>query len=287
MKKIVIFGAATGGKKAALSLLSNGGGGGRHELLFFVDNDNKKWGKTMIIHHHIYTIQPPTKLSEVAFDKVIVASACGEDIITQLNKELKISYEKIDDSFIRQYFMSFDIFLEHFAMYCKDKNLSGNLAELGVYQGDCAKRLNAHFPHKKLYLFDTFEGYATQDIQDDDKEAIKFGAGHLDNTSVSLVMDKMPYPHNVVIQKGWFPHTTQGLEQERFCLVNLDPDLYEPLKAGLDFFYPRLTKGGIVLVSGYFSPHTGPKKACDEFCKQHNLSPIPLGFGNFVGLIKV
>lgn len=285
MIKVIVFGAATGGKKIASSLLGKEGGG-RYEILFFVDNDAKKWNQAMSIGDCTYDIKPPQCICDAEFDKVVIASACGEDIFTQLTHQLRIPYTKIDDFYIRQLFTSLEIFLEHFAIFCEQNAIGGSLAELGVYQGDSAKRLNAYFPHKKLYLFDTFEGYATQDIQANDKEALGFGAGHLDNTSVSLVMDKMPYPHNVVIKKGWFPRTTQGLEQERFCLVNLDPDLYEPLKAGLEFFYPRLLRGGIILVSGYFSPHTGPKKACDEFCKQHNLSPIPLGFGNFVGIVK-
>lgn len=287
MKKVVIFGAATGGKKVAQNLLGKAfNGGGDYEILFFVDNDDKKWGKTMSVCNQLYAIHPPTKLSEVEFDKVIVASICGEDIVKQLEKELKIPYEKIDDLFIRQYFMSFEVFLEHFAMYCKAKNIAGEIAELGVYQGDSAKRLNAYFPDKKLYLFDTFEGYMALDIKEKDSEAKNLGDKHLSNTSVALVQSKMPYPNNVVIKKGWFPQSAQGLEQDKFCLVNLDPDLYEPLKAGLEFFYPRLVKGGVLLICGYFSPHAGIKQACDEFCKQHKLSLIPLGFGNFMALVK-
>jgi len=38
--------------------------------------------------------------------------------------------------------------------------LEGSVAEVGVFRGDFAKRLNLLFPDKKLYLFDTFEGFS-------------------------------------------------------------------------------------------------------------------------------
>ena len=46
----------------------------------------------------------------------------------------------------------------------KRNKVNGNVAELGVYKGDFAKRLNQLFPDKKLYLFDTFEGFDEKDI---------------------------------------------------------------------------------------------------------------------------
>src|SRR6188508_837716 len=39
----------------------------------------------------------------------------------------------------------------------KSNGVKGNVAELGVYKGEFAKRINQLFPDKKLYLFDTFE----------------------------------------------------------------------------------------------------------------------------------
>jgi hypothetical protein len=51
--------------------------------------------------------------------------------------------------------------------------------------------------------------------------------------------------------------------------VSLDCDLYEPMKAGLEFFYPRMTRGGIFLLHDYSSfSWNGAKKAIDEFCGQ-------------------
>lgn len=43
-------------------------------------------------------------------------------------------------------------------------NIKGNVAELGVFRGDFAKFINLSFPDRKLYLFDTFEGFDEKDI---------------------------------------------------------------------------------------------------------------------------
>jgi O-methyltransferase len=44
-------------------------------------------------------------------------------------------------------------------------NIKGNVAELGVFRGDFAKFINMSFPDRKLYLFDTFEGFDKKDIE--------------------------------------------------------------------------------------------------------------------------
>lgn len=59
--------------------------------------------------------------------------------------------------------------------------------------------------------------------------------GDYNNTSVELVMKKIPYPENVVIYKGYFPESARK-NKEEFCFVNLGMDLYEPTYNGLIFF---------------------------------------------------
>lgn len=43
-------------------------------------------------------------------------------------------------------------------------NVPGSIAELGTYRGDFAWQMNARFPKRTLYLFDTFEGFDARDI---------------------------------------------------------------------------------------------------------------------------
>src|SRR5438309_71481 len=43
--------------------------------------------------------------------------------------------------------------------------VAGSVAEIGVYKGDFAKRLNVLFSDRALYLFDTFEGFSKKDVE--------------------------------------------------------------------------------------------------------------------------
>ena len=64
----------------------------------------------------------------------------------------------------------------------------------------------------------------------------------------------------------------------RFALVHLDADLYEPTKAGLEYFYDKLEPGGFLILHDYGSPHwPGVLRAAQEFFanKPEKLIRIP------------
>ena len=77
--------------------------------------------------------------------------------------------------------------LELCANEIKTNNINGNIAELGVYKGEFAKRLNQLFPDKKLYLFDTFEGFNAKDINTEKQKSFSNGEQDFSDTSVDLV----------------------------------------------------------------------------------------------------
>jgi hypothetical protein len=41
----------------------------------------------------------------------------------------------------------------------------GDVAELGVFEGDFAALLHSHLPERPIHLFDTFSGFAHRDVQ--------------------------------------------------------------------------------------------------------------------------
>ena len=131
----------------------------------------------------------------------------------------------------------------------KKNNIDGELAELGVYRGDFCKYMNKEFPKRKLYLFDTFNGFVDSDIEVDVKsnftEKQWFNdVKNFENTSVNFVVSKMKYPNNCVVRKGYFPNTIPEYEIT-YSLVSIDCDLYLPILEGLRYFYPRMNVGGM------------------------------------------
>jgi O-methyltransferase len=147
----------------------------------------------------------------------------------------------------------------------KEQDIPGSLAELGVYKGHTAKLIHHMLPERKLYLFDSFNGFPEQVIREDldgeeRPQTVKF-----DNTSKEEVLKYVNGNDNVEVREGIFPETAKGLEQETFAFVHLDADLYQSTFDGLKFFYPRLSPGGCIIVHDYNHDWEGVKKAVDEF----------------------
>ncbi|MFX1311248.1 MAG: TylF/MycF/NovP-related O-methyltransferase [Promethearchaeota archaeon] len=163
----------------------------------------------------------------------------------------------------------------------KKEKIKGNFAELGVFQGKTSKIIHSLAPEKKLYLFDTFEGFPIEYLED------KEDTNRFKNTKLNLVKKNIGNLNNVIIRKGIFPETTKGLEYETFSFVCLDADLYKSTIEGLKFFYPRISEGGYIFIHDYHNPqesNAGVLRAVREFMsnKKEKILEIPDVLGSVV-----
>jgi len=166
--------------------------------------------------------------------------------------------------------------LELVSFEINSKKLEGNVAELGVYKGKFARYINQYFPDRTLYLFDTFEGFDHSDLVKEKQNDFSRGDQDFTNTSLEAVLKRMPYPNRCKPVKGFFPESAKGVD-DRFVFVSLDADLYEPLYAGLNFFYPKLVYGGYIFVHDFNNEgYKGARKAVEDFCKEQNINYVPL-----------
>lgn len=140
----------------------------------------------------------------------------------------------------------------------EELGVEGAAADLGAYRGDISWQLNALMPNRKLYLFDTFTGYDSRDIAKEQELGLsnaQVGEYSLTRKEYENVEDRllarMPYPENVIVRKGWFPETAFDLEDEKYAFVHMDTGLYHPTYSGIQYFLPRMSKGGVIVVSGY------------------------------------
>ena len=66
--------------------------------------------------------------------------------------------------------------------------------------------------------------------------------------------------------KGWIPERFPEVANEKFRLVHIDVDLYEPTRDSLEFFYPRISTGGVMVFDDYgVTSCPGAYKAVNEF----------------------
>lgn len=138
----------------------------------------------------------------------------------------------------------------------------GDLAEVGVYRGATALLLCAVKGHRPLHLFDTFAGLPP--VSAADGRLFRRGQFHPGEPLATLKRVFGEYP-SVHMHQGIFPSDTgHCIAGRRFSFVHLDVDIHRSTLEALEFFYPRMNAGGVILSHDYtMSP--GVRKAFDEF----------------------
>ena len=266
--KIFVFGAGANGKACRAYIE-------RHkidEFAGFLDNDVNKCaikdaeGKASPVYR-------PEGLTALQYDQIWISNTRRSQVLEIEGQLRKLCVPK-DKVFVRlddqemmtnvlstynQYDELTDsrvAWLRNFAGYAKEEKLEGNVAECGVCMGEFSYFINKYFPDKTLYLFDSFEGFSEQDLQ-------------------------------VVLKKGYFPETAVDMN-DQFCFVNLDMDLYQPMLAGLQFFYGKMCAGGVILLHDYFHPELpGVKQAVSEFAKEQDIKLHKVPIGDFCSIAVV
>ena len=147
------------------------------------------------------------------------------------------------------------------------EKVQGDMAEAGVYRGGTAAVMLAASKSKRLHLFDTFEGLPHGEG--------KFEKGEWLGSADDVRANLKSWEGRIELHKGFFPASAAGLESARFSFVHLDLDLYDSTLAALEWFWPRLLPGGILLSHDYpLVP--GVVRAFQEFFEHKTQPFIPL-----------
>lgn len=158
------------------------------------------------------------------------------------------------------------------------RQIPGSVAELGVFQGEFAQDIHEAFPDRTLYLFDTFSGFHQQDKKVEISGGFSSGNEDFSDTSVARVLRRMTHPERVVIRAGYFPDSIQNTDRDQsFAFVSVDTDLFKPIYDGLQFFYPRLSKGGYIFLHDYNNKdYPGVNAAVRKYCEENSVGYFPL-----------
>lgn len=174
-----------------------------------------------------------------------------------------------------------------------DKNLTGDLAECGVWRAGgtilMAEILKKRESDKHIFAFDSFEGLPKPTKFDRMPDGyIHYTQNRLVKTSIETVQTKANHykvKEYITFVKGFFRETLQKTikDNRRFSLIVIDPDQYSGTKFCLEFFYPKMVDGGIIIIDDYFNPISkkqintpGVKIATDEYLKNKSEKPLHL-----------
>jgi O-methyltransferase len=164
--------------------------------------------------------------------------------------------------------------------------LSGATAECGTYNGSTAYFMalaNARSgQNRNLYLFDSFAGLSPPGAED----GTYWRVGDLACTE-EVVHRNLAGFHNVHVYCGWIPSQFFRVAEHRFCFVHIDVDIYQPTRDSIEFFFPRLGPGGMLVCDDYgFDSCPGARRAMDDFFadKQERIIHLPTGQGLVIKL---
>ncbi len=161
------------------------------------------------------------------------------------------------------------------------EHFPGALAEVGVYRGGSALILCAAKGHAHLHLFDTFGGMPQVDPVSDGA----FQTGDFADCTVAEVQAFLKGYQNVHFHPGVFPAAAPAelKPQPSFKFVHLDVDLYSSTLAALEWFYPRLVRGGLIVAHDYGDITVpGVKRAFEEFFAGKPEPVLPIWFSQAV-----
>ncbi len=170
------------------------------------------------------------------------------------------------------------------------QSIDGCFVECGVGAGTQLMAMALTWTRKDIIGFDSFEGIPLASEHDETQPGIGeftpienrlVSSGvtvhSVDNVLSNFAMFEVGCPTLRLI-KGWFQNTLPKFQPVPIALLRLDGDLYESTLTCLQYLYPMVTAGGIVIIDDYALP--GCEKAVREyFTTMPELIPVEGGGG--------
>lgn len=151
--------------------------------------------------------------------------------------------------------------------------IKGEVGEFGCRScgttGRLAQYLIDNNSDKRVYAFDTFEGFPYDDIYDGEIHR----KGQM-STDYQLIIERSRKFDNIILVKGMFENTLNDIDIQ-YCFAFIDPDVYQATSYVYNYLKDRMPKGAIMAFHDYGSKHCpGVKKVVDEEVDRNNFEII-------------
>ncbi len=203
----------------------------------------------------------------------------------QRDRYLDLYYEGLErssvtetDNFFKQcrHYM-----LQQMVQHVMEKGVTGDVVECGCWKGHSsfliASILDGHGFSGEFSIFDSFEGGLSDKSVEDANARVAMDADqvaeekqHFASTEDQLHYVLKPFSF-YKLYKGWIPDRFSEVEERRFAFVHIDVDLYQPILDALEFFYPRMDRGGVIVVDDFgFTQFPGAKASVQKFLDENS-----------------
>ena len=189
--------------------------------------------------------------------------------------------------------------------YLTSNRITGDIVECGVWRGGSMMAaaltlIECGDVSRDLFLFDTFEGMVAptdRDVAIDGRSAGKLLQSHKKTESDSVwcyatlntvkeAMESTGYrAEGVHYVQGKVEVTIPRYAPTQIALLRLDTDWYESTRHEMEYLFPRLVKGGVLIVDDY-GHWKGAREAVDEYLSNNRIKLL-LNRIDYTGRIAV
>ena len=175
--------------------------------------------------------------------------------------------------------------------YIEDAAIPGAVVECGVWRGGSMMAvartlMNRGTPDRDLYLFDTFEGMSEPGLYDvaltgesarslldraaRTQEDVVWCYAPIERVAHAMSLTKYP-ERRIHLVPGMVEETLQETAPDRIALLRLDTDWYESTRHEMEQLFPRLSRGGVLILDDY-GHWQGARRAVDEYLRAHHIT---------------
>lgn len=161
-------------------------------------------------------------------------------------------------------------------------SLPGDFVECGVFRGFKSYFICKYFQfekvQKQMWLYDTYEGI---DENYTDGSPIS-KQEHNKPGLYNFVQEQFEQYANVNVIKGTVPESLSSSAPKQVAFLHLDMNSYQAEIGALEFFWPKIPIGGVIILDDYgFSDFHAQKHNEDLWFlkKQHSVLELPTGQG--------
>jgi hypothetical protein len=165
--------------------------------------------------------------------------------------------------------------------------VDGHIAEAGCWRGlssfvicSTLKEKDPSFLGENYHIFDSFQGLSAPTERDDVPSKASKGRFATDVAVVKKTLSDFPA---VFYHPGWIPDVFTNVTEQTYRFVHVDLDLADPTIGAIEYFFPRLEKGGVLVCDDYGSlPWLGTKKLVDEYVRKNKVRHLKLSTGQIL-----
>ncbi len=165
-------------------------------------------------------------------------------------------------------------------MFDKITGIEGDIVECGVGKMHTfqilASLLQEEGSSRKLWGFDSFGGFPEPSVEDTSPRNPQKGewkyieAEDVEKFLLILGFGRQWISSHIKIIKGFFQDTLPISGVSKIAFLHLDVDLYNSYKTCLQYLFPKVVQGGVILFDEYSNKtenfkFPGAKKAIDEY----------------------